>query len=66
MERNKIKSECKYIKHKKNKLTYKYKKCDDISVKSINELIEQFPNTYKFCDKDLDKFILSLRKGIYP
>ena len=57
MEGNKIKSECKYIKYKKNKLICKCKKCDDISVKLINELIEKFPNTYKSCDKDLDKFI---------
>ena len=31
-----------------------------------NELIERFANTYKFCDNDLDKFIMLLRKGVYP
>ena len=31
-----------------------------------NELIERFANTYKFCDNDLDKFIILLRKGVYP
>ena len=66
MERNKIKSDCKYIKHKKNKLIYKCKKCNDISAKPINGLIEKFSSTYKFCNKDLDKFILLLRKGVYP
>ena len=30
------------------------------------ELIERFANTYKFCDNDLDKFIMLLRKGVYP
>ena len=30
------------------------------------ELIEKFPNTYQFCNKDLNKFALLLRKGIYP
>ena len=30
------------------------------------ELIERFANTYKFCDNDLDKFIVLLRKGVYP
>ena len=31
-----------------------------------NELIERFANTYKFCDNDLNKFIMLLRKGVYP
>ena len=38
MERNKIKSECQYIKHKDNRLIYKCKKCDDISYKSVEPL----------------------------
>ena len=25
-----------------------------------------FANTYKFCDNDLDKFVMLLRKGVYP
>ena len=29
-------------------------------------LIEKFPNTYQLCNKDLDKFALVLRKGVYP
>ena len=33
---------------------------------SLIELSEKFPNTYKFCDKDLNKFKLLLRKGVYP
>ena len=66
MERNKIKSECCYINHKDNRLIYKCNKCDDISYKPIHELIQRFPNTYQFCNKDLSKFILLLRKGVYP
>ena len=66
MERNKIKSECQYIKHKDNRLIYKCKKCDDISNKSADALKEKFPNTYQICNEDLNKFILSLRKGVYP
>ena len=31
-----------------------------------NELIGRFANTYKFCDNDLDKFIMLLLKGVYP
>ena len=33
---------------------------------SINELIKKFPNTYQFCNKDLNRFILLLRKAVYP
>ena len=30
------------------------------------ELIERFASMYEFCNKDLNKFILLLRKGVYP
>ena len=30
------------------------------------ELIKRFANIYRFCNKDLNKFILLLRKGVYP
>ena len=30
------------------------------------ELVERFANTYKFCDNDLNKFIMLFRKGVYP
>ena len=30
------------------------------------ELSETFPNTYRFCNRDLNKFSLLLRKGVYP
>ena len=30
------------------------------------ELIKRFANTYNFCDNDINKFILSLRKDVYP
>ena len=29
-------------------------------------LIEKFPNTYQLCNKDLTKFALLLRNGVYP
>ena len=66
MERNKIKSECQYIKHKDNRLIYKCKNCDDISTKPTNGLTEMFSKTYKFCNKGLHKFVLLLRKSVYP
>ena len=43
------------------------KKESEINKKeSVNKLIEKFPTTYQFCNKDLDKFLLLLRKGVYP
>ena len=30
------------------------------------DLINRFATTYEFCDKDINKFILLLRKGVYP
>ena len=66
MERKKIKSESEFIGLKNNRLNYRCKECNGISNKSINELIEKFPRTCKFCNGDLNKFVLLLRKGIYP
>ena len=35
--------------------------------KKITEgLIRKFPSIYQFCNGDLNKFVLLLRKGIYP
>ena len=31
----------------------------------INELIKKFPSIYLFCNGNLNKFVLLLRKGIY-
>ena len=38
-------------------------KCLD---KKINKLTKKLSNTYKFCNGDINKFILFLRKGVYP
>ena len=32
----------------------------------IEKLIERFSNVYEFCDYDINKFIILLRKGVYP
>ena len=35
--------------------------------KELNmKLIERFSNVYEFCDYDLNKFMILLRKGVYP
>ena len=38
----------------------KYKKDFD------KELIKRFANTYEFCNRDINKFVLLLKKGFYP
>ena len=30
------------------------------------ELVNKFPSIYQLCNKDLNKFALLLRKGVYP
>ena len=61
-----IKSECKFIGIKNNRLNYRCKEYSGIFAKSVNELIKNFPNIYKFCNGDLNKFVLLLRKCVYP
>ena len=65
-EKRKIKSVCNFIGLKKNKLNYECKECKKRSLKPINVLIKKFPNVYQFCNGDDNKFLLLLRKGVYP
>ena len=51
-----------YISTKDNQLI---SKCIEVS-KSHKDLIKKFENTYEFCDGDINKFILLLRKIVYP
>ena len=56
-----------YIKTKNKKLILKCFHCKTYYEKDFNkELIKRFANTYEFCNKNLNKFILLLRKGVYP
>ena len=56
-----------YIKNKDEKLIFKCFNYKQNNEKDFNkELIKRFANTYKFCNKNLNKFILLLRKGVYP
>ena len=34
--------------------------------KVIDGLVEMFPSVYQFCNGNLSKFVLLLRKGVYP
>ena len=56
-----------YIKTKNEKLILKCLNREQYYKKKFNkELIKRFASTYEFCNKDLNKFILLLRKGAYP
>ena len=56
-----------YIKTKNEKLILKCFNCEQYYKKKFNkELTKRFASTYEFCNKDLNKFILLLRKGVYP
>ena len=65
-ERIKSVQYCKFIDLSNKKSRYKCLKCNDISYKSIKPLIEKFPNTYRLSNEDNQKFILLIRKGVYP
>ena len=32
----------------------------------INRIIKNLPNVYQFCNGDINKLTLLLRKGVYP
>ena len=56
-----------YMKTKDEKLIFKCFTCKKNYEKDFNkELIERFVHIYEFCNGDLNKFILLLRKGVYP
>ena len=60
------KSECEFIRFKNDRLHYKCKECGKRCTKSKDALIKKFSRIYKFCNCDLNKFVLLLRKGVYP
>ena len=56
-----------YMKTKDEKSIFRCFSCKKNYEKDFNkELIKRFTNTYNFCNNDLSKFILLLRKGVYP
>ena len=64
-ERRKIKTACDFIGLKNNKLNYECKEYKERWLKPINGLIKKFPNIHQFCNGDINKFVLLLRKGVY-
>ena len=56
-----------YLTTKDEQLIFRCFRCKKNYEKNFNkELIQRFTNTYEFCNGDLNKFILLLRKCIYP
>ena len=56
-----------YIMFKDDQFIFRCFECKKNYKKDFNkELIKRFANTYKFCNKDIHKSILLLRKGIDP
>ena len=50
-----------------DQLIFKCFDCEKNYQKDFNkDLINRFANTYEFCNKDINRFILLLRKGIQP
>ena len=66
VERKKVRLNCEFIDFKNWRLNYKCKECKKSYTKLTNESIKSFQTLYKFCNGDLNKFLLLLRKGIYP
>ena len=66
IESKNIKSECEFIGLKNNRLKYRCKECNGTSTESVNDLIEKFPRMHKFCSGNHNKFVMLLRKGVYP
>ena len=52
---------------KDDQLIFRCFECKKNNEKDFNkELIQRFANTYEFCNGDLNKFVLLLRKDVYP
>ena len=66
IEKIKINSECCYVGLKHNRLIYECKKCKKEWKRVLNILFEKFLSIYQFCEGDLNRFVLSLRKGVFP
>ena len=66
-EREECDNKLDYLRFKDNNMLLKYFQCNSWYKKQFeHDLINKFKNTYEFCKKDISKFILLLRKGIYP
>ena len=65
MERKKIRLNCEFIGFKNLRLNYKCEECKKSCTKLTKKSIKNSPTLYKFCNGDLNKFFLLLRKCIH-
>ena len=50
-----------------DQLVFRCFECKKYYKKDFNkDLIKRFTSIYEFCNRDTNKFIFSLRKGVYP
>ena len=64
MEQKLFRLNSEFVGFKNGRLNHKCKECKKSFTKLTNESIKNFPALYKFCNGDLNKFFLLLRKGI--
>ena len=61
------KSSLDYMVFKDDQLIFRCFECKNNYKKDINkDLIKRFASTYEFCNENIKKFILLIRKGVYP
>ena len=61
------KSHLNFMSTKDDQLIFRCFECKRNYMKEFNKkLIKRFENTHKFCNGDINIFILLLRKGVYP
>ena len=64
---DKCKSNLCFVNAMNETLLFKFIDCEKEYEKEFNkELLERFSNTYEFCGNDLNKFLILLRKVVYP
>ena len=64
---DKCKSNICFVNALNEKLIFKCIDCEKEYEKEFNkELLERFSNTNEFCDNYINKFLILLRKGVYP
>ena len=66
MEKNNFKSDCDFMGIKDNQLGCKCKKCNKKQLKSVTDLIKNFPSIYPFCYGDNNKFVLFVKRDVCP
>ena len=66
IEKITINSKCCFVGLNNNRFIYKCKERKEEWERPLNKLIESFPSMYQFCNGNLNKFDMLLRKGVYP